>query len=465
MASLEVSVRFDVVDPNVGRTIRSVRQHSADEVEARLDRAVAAQRVWGARSFADRAQVVGNFAALLEERADELALRMAEEMGKPVAQGVSEARKCALVCRHYAEHAASILADQPVDVGVGATAWVQHDPLGLVLAIMPWNYPYWQAMRFVAPALMAGNGILLKHAPSTPGVAADLESLALDAGAPAGLVPCLLTDNEGTGRVIDDRRVSGVTLTGSTGAGRAVGARAGRALKPVVLELGGSDPFVVLADADLDTAARVGARARLQNSGQSGIAAKRFIVERSVAEAFVERLKAHLAAAVVGDPRDPETEVGPMARRDLRDGLHQQVRRSIDGGARCVLGGEIPRGEGWFYPPTLLLDVEPGQPAWDEELFGPVAAVRVADGVEHALTLANDTTFGLGGSVWTHDPGVQQHFARGLRAGAVFFNGMTRSDPRVPFGGVGDSGHGRELGTDGLLSFVNRKTVWFDSPG
>ncbi|MFK7927348.1 MAG: NAD-dependent succinate-semialdehyde dehydrogenase [Myxococcota bacterium] len=456
---------LEVVDPNTGATLRVVTPHGDEDVEERLNDAVSAWGKWRRTSFEHRAEVLRDLAQVIEERADECALRMAQEMGKPVAQGVREVRKCAQVCRFYARVGPGWMADTAVDVGPGSEVRVQNDALGLVLAIMPWNYPYWQAIRFLAPALMAGNGVLLKHAARTSGVCLDLESLLLDAGAPPGLVPALLIDNEATGRLVDDPRVAAVTLTGSTGAGRAVGRRAGGALKPHVLELGGSDPFVVLADADVDRAAEVGAKARLQNAGQSCIAAKRFIVEEAVAQRFIEGLRAHMAAAVVGDPADPETEVGPLARQDLRRTVHEQVRLSIDAGARCVLGGEIPRGTGWFYPPTVLLDVGPGQPAWEDEIFGPVASVRVVPDAEAALEAANESRFGLGASVWTRDPELQERFAREVRAGAVFLNGMTRSDPRVPFGGVGHSGHGRELARDGLMSFVNRKTVWRDESG
>jgi len=452
------------IDPNAGDRLRVVAPHDDEEVDERLNDAVGAWGLWRETSYEHRAEVLRALAQVMEERADDCAVRMAQEMGKPVAQGVREVRKCALVCRFYADVGPEWMADQAVDVGPGSSVRIQNDPLGLVLAIMPWNYPDWQAVRFLAPALMSGNAVLLKHAARTSGVCLDLEGLLLDAGAPPGLVPALLVDNEATGRLVEDPRVAAVTLTGSTGAGRAVGRRAGGALKPHVLELGGSDPFIVLDDADVDRAAEVGAKARLQNAGQSCIAAKRFIVQESVASRFIDGLRSHMAAAVVGDPVDPETEVGPLARQDLRRTVHEQVRGSIEAGARCVLGGEIPRGAGWFYPPTILLDVGPGQPAWDDEIFGPVAAVRVVADADAALEAANETRFGLGASVWTHNPQRQERFARQIRAGAVFINGMTRSDPRVPFGGVGESGHGRELAREGLMSFVNRKTVWREEP-
>jgi succinate-semialdehyde dehydrogenase/glutarate-semialdehyde dehydrogenase len=329
----------------------------------------------------------------------------------------------------------------------------------VVLALMPWNYPMWQVLRFAAPALMAGNGFVLRHADSTTGCGEDLEALFRDAGFPDGVGLQIRTDHDTVAAIIGDPRIAAVTLTGSTQAGRAVAATAGRHLKPCVLELGGSDPFVVLSDADVATAAEVGAKARLQNNGQSCIAAKRFVVVRSQAEAFVSAFQDHLEAAVQGDPRNPSTTLGPMARGDLRAQLHEQVQASVAAGARCLVGGELPDGEGFFYPATLLLDCRPGMPAWDEELFGPVAAVCVVDDDAAAMAAAVHPTYGLGASIWT-DPARVEELTPLVQAGAAFFNTMTASDPRVPFGGIRASGYGRELGVHGLHSFVNVKTVW-----
>lgn len=454
-------MRFEITEPSTGRVVEVVPGHTAGERERRVALAERAQVGWASTPIGERAGSLSLLADLLEERADDMAHRMAREMGKPIAQGVSEARKCAWALRFYAEHGPGWCADEPIDVD-GASVHVRHDPLGVILAVMPWNFPYWQLFRFLAPALVAGNGALIKHAASTPGIALHVESLCLEAGLPRGLVQAMLIDHRATAELIDDARVAAVTLTGSSRAGATVARAAGGALKKTVLELGGSDPFVVLDDADVAEAARVGAESRLLNAGQSCIAAKRFIVHRGIAEAFLRALRHELASYQPGDPYDPETRLGPMARGDLRDALHQQVLQSCKLGAEVRLGGEPPDAAGFAYPPTLLTSCAPGMPAWDEELFGPVAAVReVADDGE-ALEEANRTVYGLGASVWTQDRERAGRFIEGLRSGSVFVNGMTRSDPRVPFGGVGRSGYGRELGIDGLREWVNRKTVWIE---
>jgi succinate-semialdehyde dehydrogenase/glutarate-semialdehyde dehydrogenase len=383
-------------------------------------------------------------------------------MGKPVAQGEAELEKSAWVCEHYAEHAAALLAAEP-RVTDGGRSLVRFDPLGPVLAIMPWNYPFWQVFRFAAPALMAGNVVLLKHAANVSRCALEIEALLADAGVPAGAFRAVIADPPAVAGMIADPRVCGVTLTGSERAGREVAAAAGRALKKTVLELGGSDPFVVLADADVAAAARTAADARLVNSGQSCIAAKRFIVTAPVYDAFLDRLVAAMQGRRQGDPLDPATQLGPQARRDLRDTLHRQVEASCARGATCVLGGRVPGGPGAFYPPTVLASVGPGMPAFDEETFGPVAAVVRARDDDDALALANASAYGLGASVWTADPARAARFVVGLEAGTVFVNAQVRSDPRLPFGGVKRSGHGRELAEYGLREFVNVKSVWLPS--
>jgi succinate-semialdehyde dehydrogenase/glutarate-semialdehyde dehydrogenase len=381
-------------------------------------------------------------------------------MGKPVSEGVGEVDKCAAACDYYAEHAESFLA--PVDARTDAlrSGWV-YRPLGVVLGIMPWNFPYWQAVRFAAPALMAGNAVLIKPAPSVPGSAQALQALFDAAGFPEGLVSTLFLEVDDIGALIDDPSVSAVTFTGSVAAGRAVAARAGQALKKTVLELGGSDPAVILPDASLEAAAAEVVRARMLNAGQSCIAAKRFVVVDEVHDAFVEAVVAQMEARRHGDPRAEDTVLGPLARVDLRDTLHRQVEDSVAAGARLRLGGEVPDGPGAWYPPTVLTGVGPGMPAYHEELFGPVAAVIRARDEDDALRIANDTAFGLGASVYTRDIDRGEVIARDrLNAGACFVNGMVRSDPRLPFGGVGISGYGRELSPLGIREFVNAKTVW-----
>jgi len=376
-----------------------------------------------------------------------------------LAQGVGEAEKCAWACEYYADQGEGFLAPQPRSTDA-SKSYVRFDALGSVFAIMPWNFPFWQVFRFAAPALLAGNAGILKHAPNVSRCALEIEQVFREAGFPDGLFRAVLLSNEGAGRVIADPRVHAVTLTGSDRAGSQVAEQAGRHLKKTVLELGGSDPFIVLEDADLDRAVVTAAEARLINSGQSCIAAKRFIVAESVAERFVGQFAEALQGRKVGDPLDPATQVGPQARLDLRANLHSQVQESVKRGARLLLGGKVAPGPGAFYPPTLLVAVEPGMPAFDQETFGPVAAVIVAKDEADAIRLANASRYGLGASVWTADRERGERIARELEVGSVFVNGLVKSDPRLPFGGVKRSGYGRELSEYGLREFVNVKTVW-----
>jgi succinate-semialdehyde dehydrogenase/glutarate-semialdehyde dehydrogenase len=384
---------------------------------------------------------------------------MTREMGKPIVQSEAEVEKCALTCDYYAEHAAAFLAEQPRATDA-ARSYVRFDPLGVVLAVMPWNFPFWQVFRFAAPALMAGNAALLKHASNVPRCALEIEEVFRRAGFPEDLFRSLLTDAAGVKTLIADPRVVAVTLTGSEQAGMAIAEQAGAHLKKTVLELGGSDPFIVLADAPLEAAARAAAEARLINSGQSCIAAKRFIVVEAVAERFIERFKAELAGRRVGDPTLRDTQVGPQARVDLRDQLHEQVVESVKRGARPLLGGQVPAGPGAFYPPTLLIAVDRGMPAFDEETFGPVAAVITAKDESDAVRLANDSPYGLGAALWTADRTRADRLAAEIEAGAVFVNEVVKSDPRLPFGGIKRSGYGRELSEYGIREFVNIKSVW-----
>jgi succinate-semialdehyde dehydrogenase/glutarate-semialdehyde dehydrogenase len=446
------------IDPRTGEVVERFDPLTADEIEAKLAAAEAAFRSWRRTSSAERAALLVAAAERFEDGRERWGRLMALEMGKPLAAGIAEAEKCGRCCRHYAEHAAAYLAAEPV-AGIGSRAYVRFDPLGPVLAVMPWNFPFWQVVRFAAPALAAGNVALLKHASNVPCSALALEEIFANAGFPAGCFQTLLVGAETVGALIADRRVAAVTVTGSEGAGVAVGEAAGRSIKKVVLELGGSDPFVVLASADLERAGATAVQARTLNSGQSCIAAKRFLFHESVFDEMVARLVSGMAALKVGDPMEPGTAVGPMATRELRDQLAEQVDRSVAAGARCVLGGEIPAGPGSYYPPTVLVDPLPGSPAWEEELFGPVATVfRVRD-LEHAIALANDSRFGLAASVWTRDPAEVERLTAEIEAGSVFVNAMVQSDPRLPFGGIKRSGHGRELSVYGIREFVNVKSV------
>jgi succinate-semialdehyde dehydrogenase/glutarate-semialdehyde dehydrogenase len=401
-------------------------------------------------------------AGLLRAGKTRYARTMTLEMGKPITQGEAEAEKCAWACEYYADNAAAYLAEQPRETDA-TRSYVRFDPLGPVLAVMPWNFPFWQVFRFAAPALMAGNTGLLKHASNVPRSALDIESIFREAGFPDGVFRTLLIGSAAVAPVIADERVAAVTLTGSEAAGVKVAEQSGRHLKKTVLELGGSDPFVVLEDADIAKAASTAADARLINSGQSCIAAKRFIVVAPVLEQFLEGFTGAMSRAIVGDPLDRRTTVGPQARRDLRDSLHTQVTASTGRGAQLRLGGQAPNGKGAFYPPTVLTAVEPGMAAFDEETFGPVAAVIRARDEADAIRLANLSRYGLGASLWTSDLNRAERLAARIEAGAVFVNGMVKSDPRLPFGGIKKSGYGRELSEYGIREFVNIKGVWMKS--
>ncbi|MEM9556877.1 MAG: NAD-dependent succinate-semialdehyde dehydrogenase [Acidobacteriota bacterium] len=450
---------IEAVNPATGESLSRHDEFSSDEAARLVDAADEAFHAWRRTSFEHRAERMRSAAELLRERSDEYAELMAREMGKPIAGGRAEVEKCAWVCEYYAEHAAGFLAEEPVETDA-AESFVTFQPLGVVLAVMPWNFPFWQVFRFVAPALMAGNAGLLKHSSNVPGCALAIETVLHDAGFPTSLFRTLLIGSGQVADLLEHPKLRAATLTGSGPAGQAVAAKAGSLIKKTVLELGGSDPYVVLADADLGAAVETCVTSRLINSGQSCIAAKRFVVDDAVYDEFVERFVERMAKATMGDPLDEATDVGPQARTELRDELHEQVERSVDAGARLLLGGTIPDGPGAFYPPTVLADVAPGMAAADEELFGPVAAILRAKDEDDAIRLANETPFGLGAAVFTRDLERGRRLAaEELEAGCCFVNSFVQSDPRLPFGGIKESGYGRELSRYGIREFVNIKTV------
>jgi len=451
--------QITAVNPATEEVIASFDAFGPDEVEMALADAQDAFLEWRERPIAERAVPMRALAALLRERSERYARLATLEMGKPILEAKAEIEKCAFGSDHFAQNAARYLADEEIRANARRSI-VAFQPLGVVLAVMPWNFPLWQVYRFAAPALMAGNTGVLKHASNVSGCALAIEEIFAQAGFPAGAFRTLLIGNPQVRAVIEHPLVRAVTLTGSTPAGKAVAAQAGAVLKKTVLELGGSDPYLVLEDADLDQAAPICARSRLINGGQSCIAAKRFIVVEPTLAGFTERFVSFMKAQKVGDPLVPGTDVGPLARHDLRDELHRQVVASVERGARVLLGGEVPEGRGAFYPPTVLTDVRPGMPAYDDELFGPVAAIIRAKDEQDAIRIANDSPFGLGAAVFTRDPDRGERVARALEAGSTFINGPVVSDPRLPFGGIKESGYGRELGSYGIKEFVNAKTVY-----
>ncbi|MGB7861737.1 MAG: NAD-dependent succinate-semialdehyde dehydrogenase [Acidimicrobiia bacterium] len=447
------------ISPTDGRLLAEYEETTPEQVQTQIEVASQLQEQWEQVAIGERAIPMRRMADLLETHRHELGELMADEMGKPVAQGVAEAEKCAWVCRHYADNAQRILEDEAISAD-RTKSYVAYRPLGVVLAVMPWNFPLWQVYRFMAPALMAGNAGLLKHASNVTGCALWIDRLAGEAGFPDGLFRSLVLPSSRVGEVLEHPDVVAVTLTGSDPAGRAVASKAGSLLKKTVLELGGSDPYIVLADADLEMAAATCSTSRLINGGQSCIAAKRFIVEESVVDEFTTLFADQLSGAVLGDPRDPATTLGPMARVDLRDELHDQVERSVAAGARLVIGGRKPEGPGAFYPSTLLADVSEGMAVYHEETFGPVAAVIAAKDLDDAVRIANDSDFGLGAAIFTSDLALGEKVARDrLQAGACFVNAFVASDPRLPFGGIKMSGYGRELADIGMREFLNAKTV------
>lgn len=448
------------INPVNGEIIHEYAEHSVEETAAIIKKCARAQEEWAKSGFDIRHKLMKRASEILRSKTSDYALMITQEMGKPIAQSRAEVLKCATVCEYYAENAETFLSNEKVSTEA-SESYIAYRPLGVVLAVMPWNFPFWQVFRFAAPALMAGNGALLKHASNVTGSALMIEVIFREAGFPEDLFRTLKLPGKRVAQLIENSLVKAVTLTGSVGAGRAVAAKAGEMLKKTVLELGGSDPYIILEDADLDTAVDICVKSRLINSGQSCIAAKRFIVVKPLLKVFETLFVKRMQEKVMGDPMSEKTFVGPQATISLRNELHEQVVSSIQKGAKCLLGGDIPDREGAWYPPSVLTGVEPGMPAYDEEIFGPVAAIIAANDEADAIRIANDSVFGLGAAVFTADKARGKRIAeKELQAGCCFVNEMVQSDPRLPFGGIGDSGYGRELSYAGIREFMNIKTVY-----
>ena len=447
------------INPATGETIKTFEELSESEVADKLERAEKAFHDHRLTTFAERAEKMMRAAELLESQKKPLAQTMTGEMGKPIKAAMAEAEKCAWVCRYYAEKAEGFLTDESIETNA-RRSFVRYQPLGAVLAVMPWNFPFWQVFRFAAPALMAGNVGLLKHASNVPACALAIEAIFREAGFPDGAFQTLLISSDKVARVIEDQRVRAVTLTGSEDAGSRVASLAGKLIKKTVLELGGSDPFIVMPSADLDDAVKTAVTARTINNGQSCIAAKRFIIAEEIAGEFEQRFVKAMEALNIGNPLDDTVEIGPLATAQIREDLEAQVQKTIELGARVLTGGRRLDGPGFYYPPTVLTDIPEDSPAYRDELFGPVAALVRASNPDDAIRIANATSFGLGASAWTNDIEETERFIEDLEAGCVFINGMVASDPRLPFGGIKRSGYGRELGVFGIREFVNIKTVW-----
>ncbi|PDO85487.1 succinate-semialdehyde dehydrogenase [Kosakonia pseudosacchari] len=449
------------INPSTGETLRATPWASREEVDTAIALAASGYRQWRLLAVNERAQTLRRLGDALRKRGEAMAQMICQEMGKPILQARAEVNKSAALCDWYADHGPAMLASEPTQVE-RQRATIEYRPLGPILAVMPWNFPLWQVLRGAVPILLAGNSYLLKHAPNVLGCAALMGEIFADAGVPQGVFGWVNATNDGVSQAINDPRIAAITVTGSVRAGAAIGAQAGAALKKCVLELGGSDPFIVLNDADLDLAVKAAVAGRYQNTGQVCAAAKRFIVEAGIAQAFTEKFVAAAAALKQGAPDEEENYLGPMARFDLRDELHAQVEASINEGATLLLGGEKLTGEGNYYPATVLSGVTPEMTAFRQELFGPVAAIATARDAQHALAMANNSDFGLSATVFTADPAQAQHFAEQLECGGVFINGYSASDARVAFGGVKKSGFGRELSHFGLHEFCNIQTVWKD---
>jgi succinate-semialdehyde dehydrogenase / glutarate-semialdehyde dehydrogenase len=451
-------VAISTVNPATGEEVRTFEALSEAEVDEKIQRAADTFREYRKTSLAERSEMMLRAAEILEDEAEEFGRLMTSEMGKTLAAATAEAKKCARGCRYYAENAGRFLADEAAELD--GRAFVRYQPIGPILAVMPWNFPFWQVFRFAAPALMAGNVGLLKHASNVPQCALAIEDIIHRAGFPEGAFQTLLIRSDQVQPVIDDPRVRAVTLTGSEGAGRSVGGEAGEEIKPSVLELGGSDPFIVMPSADLEKAVSTAVTSRTLNNGQSCINAKRIIVHEEIADEFERRFVQSMAALKVGDPMEEDTDMGPLATLQILEDVDSQVRESVEAGARVLTGGKPMDGSGNFYPPTVITDIPEDSPAYREEIFGPVASLFRARDIDDAIRIANDTSFGLGSSAWTSDPAEQERFVNEIEAGMVYVNRMTESTPEVPFGGVKNSGYGRELSHYGIQEFTNIKTVW-----
>jgi succinate-semialdehyde dehydrogenase / glutarate-semialdehyde dehydrogenase len=453
-----MSRRIASINPATGETVREFPAYSEAELERRLQGASDAFAAFRRTSVPERARWMTRLAEFLEGEKADFGRLITLEMGKPIRAAIQEVEKCALGCRYYAENAAEFLAEERIH-GAGGDDSIRYEPLGSILAIMPWNFPFWQLFRFAAPALMAGNTAILKHASNVPQCALAIESVIRRAGFPQDVFQSLLVGSDQVERLIADPRIIAVTITGSVGAGSKVAAAAGKAIKKTVLELGGSDPFIVMPSADLERAVATAVQARTINNGQSCIAAKRFIVHEEIAEQFEARFVERMSKLIVGEPMNEETDIGPLATREVRDALAEQVKQTVDMGARVLLGGKPGSGAGFYFPPTVLTEIPANSPAAKDELFGPVASLFRARDIKHAIEIANGTQFGLGASAWTNDPSEQDRFTAELEAGSVFINAIVASNPRLPFGGIKNSGYGRELSRIGLHEFVNIKTV------
>jgi succinate-semialdehyde dehydrogenase/glutarate-semialdehyde dehydrogenase len=448
------------INPYNGKIIKIFKEDSFKALQTKISQTNIALLSWRGTPFKERKTLMKNLAKVLLSKKEALAKLMTAEMGKPYLAGIAEIEKCASVCEYYANEAEGFLANQDVETEA-SKSYITFQPIGVILAIMPWNFPFWQAFRFLVPNLMAGNTGVLKHASNVSGCALAIESLINEANFPKHVFQTLLISSKKVNSVIENPLIKAVTLTGSTAVGKMVAEKAGSLLKKCVLELGGSDPYIILADADLEQAAEVCVNSRLINNGQSCIAAKRFIVVKSVAKEFIKLFKQKMEAKIMGNPMDKETQIGPQARVDLRNELHEQVKQSIKKGAKCILGGKIPIGKGAFYPATILTKVKKGMPAYDDELFGPVASIITAKDEKEAIAIANDTVFGLGSAIFTKDLNKGEQIAKTqLQAGCAFVNDSVKSDPRLPFGGINQSGYGRELSSFGIYEFVNVKTVY-----